>query len=243
MASLIFPESPSPGQIFDNWEWDGTKWVAGPSSFPPPAIIDNAPPTNPVTGDLWWDDVGGQLYVYYNDGTTTQWVLANVSPIGPAGAAGPAGATGPAGPNTLPPGVTNGVAAAAGQIGEVYFNSNTNAPFTTATAFSGNVGTLTAGDWEGWVTGFALMAAGTAGIDASILQSNNTAQIGYGLSNAAFTESSGNIACSFFVPFRILQSASGSVTVSGTSYPSTANNGPSGNGTYFATVMYARRMR
>jgi hypothetical protein len=34
-------------------------------------------PANPQPGSLWWDSVGGQLYVYFNDGDTTQWVIAN----------------------------------------------------------------------------------------------------------------------------------------------------------------------
>jgi hypothetical protein len=33
-------------------------------------------PTNPQSGGLWWDSVGGNLYVYYNDGNSTQWVPA-----------------------------------------------------------------------------------------------------------------------------------------------------------------------
>jgi hypothetical protein len=32
------------------------------------------PPASPVQGALWWDSNGGQLYVYYNDGDSAQWV-------------------------------------------------------------------------------------------------------------------------------------------------------------------------
>ena len=39
-------------------------------------IQDTAPITSRI-GSLWWDSVDGQLYVYYNDGTSTQWIIAN----------------------------------------------------------------------------------------------------------------------------------------------------------------------
>jgi hypothetical protein len=39
--------------------------------------VSDSLPTNPQLGSLWWDSVGGQLYVYYNDGNTSQWVVAN----------------------------------------------------------------------------------------------------------------------------------------------------------------------
>lgn len=28
--ALDFPNAPSPGDVFDNWEWDGTKWIPAP---------------------------------------------------------------------------------------------------------------------------------------------------------------------------------------------------------------------
>ena len=34
-------------------------------------------PSNPQPGTLWWDSVSGQLFVWYNDGNTSQWVIAN----------------------------------------------------------------------------------------------------------------------------------------------------------------------
>jgi hypothetical protein len=45
---------------------------------------------SPSVGNLWWDSVGGQLYVYYNDGTSSQWVVSNNEP-GPIGATGASG--------------------------------------------------------------------------------------------------------------------------------------------------------
>jgi hypothetical protein len=26
---------------------------------------------------MWWDSTGGQLYLWYDDGTSQQWVIAN----------------------------------------------------------------------------------------------------------------------------------------------------------------------
>jgi hypothetical protein len=34
---------------------------------------------------MWWDDVGGELYLWYDDGNSQQWVIANSSPPGPQG--------------------------------------------------------------------------------------------------------------------------------------------------------------
>jgi hypothetical protein len=35
-----------------------------------------APPPTPVDGALWWDATSGNLFVFYDDGTSTQWVPA-----------------------------------------------------------------------------------------------------------------------------------------------------------------------
>jgi hypothetical protein len=45
-------------------------------------IADTAP-SSPKSSDMWWDSVGGQLYVYYNDGNSSQWVVANAFNGGP----------------------------------------------------------------------------------------------------------------------------------------------------------------
>ena len=38
--------------------------------------INDTAPANPQPGQLWWDSVGGQLYVWYADPNTAQWVVA-----------------------------------------------------------------------------------------------------------------------------------------------------------------------
>jgi len=84
---LDFPNNPTPGQIFlatNNvaYQWDPikTKWftrlapLEGGITNPGPN-----PPANPVVGTLWWDNVGGQLYTWYDDGDSAQWI--ETSPI------------------------------------------------------------------------------------------------------------------------------------------------------------------
>jgi hypothetical protein len=36
--------------------------------------VGSVPPASPIQGALWWDSIGGQLYVWYNDGDSSQWV-------------------------------------------------------------------------------------------------------------------------------------------------------------------------
>ena len=59
--------------------------------------IGATPPLSPApaAGDLWWSsaDGAGNLYVYFNDGTSSQWVIA-VNQPGPQGPAGAANMTG-----------------------------------------------------------------------------------------------------------------------------------------------------
>jgi hypothetical protein len=40
-------------------------------------FIGDSPPASPAAGGLWWDSVGGQLYTFYDDGNSKQWVIAN----------------------------------------------------------------------------------------------------------------------------------------------------------------------
>jgi len=83
-----------------------------------------------VQGQLWWCSADSNLYIWYNDGTSSQWVIVTHSPPGltgppgvqgPAGAAstvpGPPGAPGAAGPQG-PPGV---VYTSYGQVGSTFF--------------------------------------------------------------------------------------------------------------------------
>ena len=38
--------------------------------------VSDTPPANPLVGQEWFDSVSGQLYVWYDDGNSSQWVIA-----------------------------------------------------------------------------------------------------------------------------------------------------------------------
>ena len=42
-----------------------------------PVFIGIKPPAIPNQGDLWWDPVSGNLFVYYIDPTSSQWIVTN----------------------------------------------------------------------------------------------------------------------------------------------------------------------
>ena len=52
--------------------------------------VSDTAPTSPVAGDLWWDSTSGKLKIYYNDGSSSQWVDAFIT----TGAQGPQGSPG-----------------------------------------------------------------------------------------------------------------------------------------------------
>ena len=78
--ALDFPNSPSLNQLYAGpnnvqWQWDGSKWLGTPNTLGP-IIVAASPPTF-QSGQLWWDSTGGNLYLGYDDGNTTQWVPAS----------------------------------------------------------------------------------------------------------------------------------------------------------------------
>ena len=45
--------------------------------------VGDSPPANPQPGNLWFDSVGAQLFIWYTDSTSSQWVIAvNQNPPG-----------------------------------------------------------------------------------------------------------------------------------------------------------------
>lgn len=90
-----FPNSPTDGQIFTAstgtvYYWSAAKnaWRAQPSSLAP-AVVSDAPPSNAVSGTLWYNSSDGNLYVYYVDSDSSQWVqirtdMSFTSTIGPS---------------------------------------------------------------------------------------------------------------------------------------------------------------
>ena len=94
------PSSPTHGDMW--WESDtgdlkiyydesetgagsGAFWVSANGADSMVGISTTAP-TNPQTGDLWWDSDVAALYMYYNDGNSSQWVSAASGATGSQGA-------------------------------------------------------------------------------------------------------------------------------------------------------------
>jgi hypothetical protein len=75
---MNFPASPTLNQQYSSgtttWQWDGVTWNIVPQ--PGPMAIGDLPPANPAIGQQWWRSTNGQLYVWYNDGNSSQWVQA-----------------------------------------------------------------------------------------------------------------------------------------------------------------------
>lgn len=73
-----------PGQTSNGGKFlqtDGTSasWQTVISKF---SISDTTPPSSPEAGQVWFDSGSGNSYIYYNDGTSSQWVqLTSASTI------------------------------------------------------------------------------------------------------------------------------------------------------------------
>jgi hypothetical protein len=81
---INFPNTPANNEIYTEngvrWKYDSTvgAWLtvqpatggAGGASV----NVGNTAPVSPTSGDLWWNSDIGTLFVYYNDGSSSQWV-------------------------------------------------------------------------------------------------------------------------------------------------------------------------
>jgi hypothetical protein len=67
------PDAPADGVQYGRQNEAWTPIVGGGGSS---VTVSDVPPSAPVSGDLWWDSVGGQMYVWFNDGNSSQWVIA-----------------------------------------------------------------------------------------------------------------------------------------------------------------------
>lgn len=56
-----------------------TAAVATGTSSGAVAFIGDSPPASPVHGQLWWKSDNGYMHIWYNDGTSSQWVV--ISPV------------------------------------------------------------------------------------------------------------------------------------------------------------------
>ena len=188
---IDFPASPTVGQTFTaagvTWTYDGAKWTLGPSA-PNLITVSDTPPPNPSQGALWWESVNGQMYVFYNDGSSSQWA-STTNQMG--------------GGYQSSTGVIDGSNAASGQIGEAISSVvTTPVTLTTTVAAVATSISLTPGDWD--VCGeadFVLGTGGAASVQAGI--NSSTGLPGLGLATSRFAISATMQAGSgTFVPLR-----------------------------------------
>jgi hypothetical protein len=67
------PDAPSDGNVYGRK--NGTWAIAGGGAGG--IYIQDTYPTAPLPNSLWWRSTDGQMFVYYNDGNSSQWVTAN----------------------------------------------------------------------------------------------------------------------------------------------------------------------
>ncbi len=73
-ATVGIPEAPTDGQQYAR---KSAAWAV--VAQPPPATsIGDNPPASPVHGQQWWKSDTGNMFIYYNDGNTSQWVQVNI---------------------------------------------------------------------------------------------------------------------------------------------------------------------
>jgi len=113
-------EAPQDGKVYGRSDAIWTEIEGGGATI---AVSDD-PPLEPVHGDLWFESTSGNTFIYFDDGTSTQWIRQNTGvgppgPQGPAGADGAPGADGADGAPGLPgaPGAASTVPGPQGPIG------------------------------------------------------------------------------------------------------------------------------
>jgi hypothetical protein len=69
----IIAEAPTDGAYYAR---RNAAWAVSPAGGGGASVsISPTPPSSPSVGNLWWDSTGGQLYIYYDDATSQQWVV------------------------------------------------------------------------------------------------------------------------------------------------------------------------
>jgi hypothetical protein len=84
-VALDFPSSPTDGQVYGSYTYNSTRgaWLNTATSTRVVTTSDTAP-SNPTNGDMWMYTVDGTCFIYYNDGTSGQWVEQSRTVANPA---------------------------------------------------------------------------------------------------------------------------------------------------------------
>ena len=77
--SFNFPGSPTVGQGFTppggpSFTWDGVAWKASVSGAVISVYVSDTAPVSPGLGQMWWDSDTGNLFIWYADPDSSQWV-------------------------------------------------------------------------------------------------------------------------------------------------------------------------
>jgi len=75
--SDVVISSPTTNEVL---RYNGSQWVNATVSTTAQVVVQDAAPSNPSPGDMWWKSDEGTLKIYYSDVDTNQWVDA--SPVG-----------------------------------------------------------------------------------------------------------------------------------------------------------------
>ena len=90
MANLSFPNNPYENQQVSNsgqtWIWNGVAWdllIGGSTTGGGTSLdVSDTAPSDPSPGSLWFNSLDGNLYVYYEDDDSAQWIQPASSPYG-----------------------------------------------------------------------------------------------------------------------------------------------------------------
>ena len=72
--ALNFPSSPSNGDVYNGFEYDGDLGVWRKLAGIVKMLVSDTKPEGPANGDVWFDSSDGKTYVFYNDGDSAQWI-------------------------------------------------------------------------------------------------------------------------------------------------------------------------
>jgi hypothetical protein len=82
-TSSTRPANPFEGQVIYETDtnnirfWSGSAWESNKGG-----IVSSSAPTGAAAGDIWYDSDDGRAYIYYDDGSSQQWVEFGAPPSG-----------------------------------------------------------------------------------------------------------------------------------------------------------------
>lgn len=73
--ALDFPSNPIDGQVYGSYVWNAAinGWQGRPLSSSV-AVTSPVKPVSANNGDIWYNTSNGVSYIYFQDGTSSQWI-------------------------------------------------------------------------------------------------------------------------------------------------------------------------